>query len=224
MPVPCPRPGRWQATSYRRGRLAPGDFGADFEQVADPTAPGSGSTARSSSTWGSSATPAARARPFLPQRKRRLHCGPLRQQRRPARALVQGPLGFIPAYRFGQRPFGVFPGPLARHDPAVAGAAAARTSTSAPPWSAATSAAKRWVKLSAARVSPGTCKPRQTFAVHGYPAEEPFDGETQRICPSTPFIGHDPYSFDFPGPLNLAVTATSPAAPPAAAGRSTAGS
>jgi hypothetical protein len=48
-------------------------------------------------------------------------------------------------------------------------------------------------------------KPIQTFDVHGYPAEEPFDGETQRICRGTPFLGHDPSSFIFDGPLNLGV-------------------
>ena len=48
-------------------------------------------------------------------------------------------------------------------------------------------------------------KARQVFDVHGYPAAEPFDGETQRICPETPFLGHDAQSFLMPGPLNLAV-------------------
>jgi hypothetical protein len=40
--------------------------------------------------------------------------------------------------------------------------------------------------------------------VHGYPAEEPFDGETQRLCQGVPFLGHDPSSFASAGPLNLA--------------------
>jgi hypothetical protein len=49
-------------------------------------------------------------------------------------------------------------------------------------------------------------KPQQTFDVHGYPAEPPFDGETQRVCAGTGFLGHDPNPIVEPGPLNLAVT------------------
>lgn len=112
---------------------------------------------------------------------------------------------FVPAYRYGQRPFGVFPA----H------------------WLDTT---KGWLRdgsenydVGAAVVGPNqrgellgdavggagiawNLKPRQTFDVHGYPAEIPFDGETQRVCRSTPFVGHDPNSFVTPGPLNLAVT------------------
>jgi hypothetical protein len=111
---------------------------------------------------------------------------------------------FVPGYRFGQRPFGIFPA----H------------------W---VDAAKRWrtsgsenYDVGAMVVAPNEAgktlgeavggakiawnlKPSQTFDVHGYPAEEPFDGETQRICSGTRFLGHDPNSFLFPGPLNVAV-------------------
>jgi hypothetical protein len=111
---------------------------------------------------------------------------------------------FVPAYRFGQRPFGVFP--------AV--------------WLDAT---RRWVtegnenfdvaaavlgrnekgqRLGAAvganRIA-FNLSPRQTFEVHGYPAGRPFDGETQRLCSGAGFLGHDPQSVLFPGPLTLGV-------------------
>jgi hypothetical protein len=111
---------------------------------------------------------------------------------------------FVPAYRYGQRPFGVFP---------------ARWLDTTRQWRRSGS---ENFDVGAAVVGPNgrgeslgeavggagiawNLKARQTFDVHGYPAEEPFDGETQRICRDMPFIGHDPDSFLFPGPLNLAV-------------------
>jgi hypothetical protein len=111
---------------------------------------------------------------------------------------------FVPAYRFGQRPFGVFPAK----------------------WLDATT---RWVKegnenfdVAAAvlgRNEKGqtlgaavggdriafNLPPRQIFDVHGYPVGRPFDGETQRICSGASYLGHDPESFLAPGPLTLAV-------------------
>ncbi len=48
-------------------------------------------------------------------------------------------------------------------------------------------------------------KAKQVFDVHGYPVAPPFDGETQRLCAQTPFLGHDAQSFLWPGPLDLAV-------------------
>jgi len=111
---------------------------------------------------------------------------------------------FVPAYRFGQRPFGVFP--------AV--------------WLDAT---RRWVKegnenfdvaaavvgrnekgqrLGAAVGGTGIAfnlSPHQVFDIHGYPAGRPFNGETQRRCSGVAFLGHDPLSFLFPGPLTLGV-------------------
>lgn len=110
---------------------------------------------------------------------------------------------FVPGYRYGQRPFGVFPAK----------------------WIDTT---RRWrttgsenYDVGAAVVSPnakgallaktvgGTgiawgLEARQVFDIHGYPAEEPFDGETQHVCTQTPFLGHDARSFLSPGPLNLA--------------------
>jgi hypothetical protein len=112
---------------------------------------------------------------------------------------------FVPAYRYGQRPYGVFP---------------ARWIDTTRQWRASGS---ENFDVGAAVVGPNAAgetleeavggdriafglKPRQTFEVHGYPAEEPFDGETQRLCRDMPFLGHDPDSFLEPGPLNLAVS------------------
>jgi hypothetical protein len=111
---------------------------------------------------------------------------------------------FVPAYRFGQRPFGVF----------------------AAKWLDAT---KRWVgegnenfDVAAAVVGRNergqllgaavggdriafNLPPRQVFDVHGYPVGRPFDGETQRLCGGASYLGHDPESFLQPGPLTLGV-------------------
>jgi hypothetical protein len=111
---------------------------------------------------------------------------------------------FVPGYRYGQRPFGVFP---------------ARWLDTTKQWrrsgsenfdvgAAVVGPNERGETLGEAVGGDGIAwnqKARQTFDIHGYPVEEPFDGETQRICRNMPFIGHDPDSFLFPGPLNLAV-------------------
>jgi hypothetical protein len=111
---------------------------------------------------------------------------------------------FIPAYRYGQRPFGVFP---------------ARWIDTTKQWrisgsenydvgAAVVGRNQRGEQLEQAVGGAGIAwnrKANQVFDVHGYPAEEPFDGETQRICRGTRFLGHDALSFLDPGPLNLAV-------------------
>jgi V8-like Glu-specific endopeptidase len=113
-------------------------------------------------------------------------------------------LAFIPGYRYGQRPFGVFPvrwldrtkqwrGVFSSANFDV-GAMVVGRNQRGETLGEAVGGAKIAFNL----------KPKQTFDVHGYPAEEPFDGETQRLCKGVPFIGHDPTSFEFPGPLNLA--------------------
>lgn len=194
----------------RARRLAPAtpqlsEFGDDFEQVDDPTAPGyrvhgaifldlgifgygrcSGTAVRSGNK--SVVFTAAHC----------INSGGKHGRWFPGRWV------FVPAYRYGQRPFGVFP---------------ARWIDTTKQWRASGSenfdvgAAvvgrnQRGELLGEAVGGAGIAwnlKPRQTFDVHGYPAEEPFDGETQRVCRDRPFIGHDPDSFAFPGPLNLAV-------------------
>jgi hypothetical protein len=111
---------------------------------------------------------------------------------------------FVPGYRYGQRPFGVFPAK----------------------WIDTT---RRWLSTGSENFDVGAAvvtrnehgellakavggagiawglKAKQVFEVHGYPAAPPFDGETQRVCTQTPFLGHDARSFLSPGPLNLAV-------------------
>lgn len=111
---------------------------------------------------------------------------------------------FVPAYRFGQRPYGVFPAK----------------------WLDAT---ERWVSegnenfdVAAAVVGRNEKGQRlaaavgadriafnqpadQLFDVHGYPVGRPFDGETQRLCQGAGYLGHDPESVLSPGPLTLAV-------------------
>ncbi|MGN6664452.1 MAG: trypsin-like serine peptidase [Solirubrobacterales bacterium] len=111
---------------------------------------------------------------------------------------------FVPAYRYGQRPFGVFPARWldttrqwrrsGSENFDVGAAVVGRNGRGETLGEAVGGAGIAW-----------NLKARQTFDVHGYPAEEPFDGETQRICRNMPFIGHDPSSFLWPGPLNLAV-------------------
>jgi V8-like Glu-specific endopeptidase len=112
---------------------------------------------------------------------------------------------FIPAYRYGQRPFGVFPAKWLDTTKQWRASGSENYDVGA----AVVGRNQRGETLGEAVGGAGIAwnlKPQQTFDVHGYPAEEPFDGETQRICRETPFIGHDPDSFIFPGPLNLAVT------------------
>jgi hypothetical protein len=111
---------------------------------------------------------------------------------------------FVPAFRYGQRPFGVFPARWidttkqwrrsGSENYDVGAAVVGRNGKGETLSEAVGGAGIAW-----------NLKAQQTFDVHGYPAEEPFDGETQRICHGTPFIGHDPDSFLIPGPLNLAV-------------------
>ena len=195
------RPRRVPALSARAG-----DFGSDFVQVADPTAPGfrvhgvifvdlglfgygrcSGTALRSQN------------RSVVFTAAHCIHSGGPHGRWYRLRA------AFVPAYRFGQRPFGLFP---------------VRWVDTAKGWRASEAENfdvgamvvgpnERGEALTEAVGGAGIAfnlKPRQTFDVHGYPAEPPFDGETQRLCQGTPFLGHDPNSFAAPGPLNLAVT------------------
>jgi hypothetical protein len=110
---------------------------------------------------------------------------------------------FIPAYRYGQRPFGVFPirwvgttrqwrGVFSGANFDVGALVLGRNQRGETLFDAVGGAEIAW-----------NLKPKQTFDVHGYPGEDPFDGETQRHCREVPFLGHDPTSFSFPGPLNL---------------------
>jgi len=193
-----------------RGRVAalgvPGaGFGAGFEQVADPTLPEfrvHGAIFLSFGVFGYGRCSGTAVRsPNESVVVTAAHClnsGGKRNRWFPGRIV------FVPAYRYGQRPFGVFP---------------ARWIDTTRQWRASGSENydvgaivvgrnEAGDKLGEAVGGTGIAfnqKANQTFDVHGYPAEAPFDGETQRICRGTRFLGHDASSFVFRGPLNLAV-------------------
>jgi V8-like Glu-specific endopeptidase len=112
---------------------------------------------------------------------------------------------FVPGFRFGQRPFGVFPAThLDSTLPWIAGG-----SEDADVGAAVVGRNERGQRLGEAVGGDGIAWNRptdQVFDVHGYPAPPPFNGETQRLCSQTPFLGHDSLSFLMQGPLNLAVS------------------
>lgn len=111
---------------------------------------------------------------------------------------------FVPGYRYGQRPFGVFPAKWIDTTRQWRASGSENFDVGA----AVVGRNERGQLLAKAVGGTGIAwglKARQVFDVHGYPAGEPFDGETQRLCAQTPFLGHDTNSFLTPGPLNLAV-------------------
>lgn len=112
---------------------------------------------------------------------------------------------FVPGYRYGQRPFGVFPAKWLDVTPRWL----AEGSENADVAAAVVMRNERGQRLGAAVGGAGFASglsPNQVFDVHGYPAGPPFDGETQRLCVQTPYLGHDPQSIiSGSGPLNLAV-------------------
>lgn len=184
----------------------PPEFGSDFEQVPDPTAPElrvHGAIFLSLGIFGygrcSGTAVAAPNESVVITAGHCVNSGGRRGRWFPGKWV------FVPAYRFGQRPFGVF---------------AARWMDTTREWRSSGSENsdvgavvvgrnRRGETLGEAVGGVGIAwnlKPRQTFDVHGYPAEAPFDGETQRICRERPFLGHDPSAFVDPGPLNLAVS------------------
>lgn len=181
------------------------EFGSDFVEVADPTAPGfrvhgvifvdlffgygrcSGTAIRS------------------PNRSVVFTAAHCINSGGPRGRWFRAKAAFVPAYRFGQRPFGLFPvrwidttrqwRASGSENFDVGAMVVGRNEQGASLTEAVGGAGIGW-----------NLKPRQTFDVHGYPAEPPFDGESQRLCQGTPFLGHDPASFIAPGPLNLAVS------------------
>jgi V8-like Glu-specific endopeptidase len=111
---------------------------------------------------------------------------------------------FVPAYRFGERPFGTF---------------VAKWLGSTPQWissenpnfdvgAAVVSRNERGQRLAdvvGADQIAWNLSPRQVFDVYGYPVAPPFDGATLQHCARTPFEGHAFFSLLTPGPLDLAV-------------------
>lgn len=184
---------------------ATGEFGDDFEQVADPTAPEfriNGVVLLSLGIFGygrCSGTAVRSANESVVMTAG--HCvnggGPNRW--------FPGEAAFIPGYRYGQRPFGIFP---------------VRWMDTTRQWRATGGSPNFDVgamvvgrnqagqllgeAVGGAKFASGL-KRDQAFTVHGYPAEDPFDGETQRDCGAATYLGHDPHSLGYPGPLNLAV-------------------
>jgi hypothetical protein len=111
---------------------------------------------------------------------------------------------FVPGYHDGVRPFGVFVAKWLGATPEWVD----EESTNADVGAAVVSRNEKGQRLTGAvggyEIAFGR-SPRQAFDIHGYPAEAPFDGTSQRLCAGTPFLGHDFISFLQPGPLNLAV-------------------
>jgi len=111
---------------------------------------------------------------------------------------------FVPAYRFGQHPYGVFPAKWL-------GTTRGWLTTGSPNSDvgiAVVGRNERGQRLGAAVGGAGIAwglSPEQVFDVHGYPAEKPYNGRRQRVCEGAKYLGHDPYSFLQAGPLNLAV-------------------
>jgi hypothetical protein len=180
-------------------------FGSDFEQVGDPTAPefrvhGAVFVSLGIFGYGRCSGTAVRSgnKSVVLTAAHCLHSGGERGSWVPFRWV------FVPAYRYGQRPFGVFPArwidttrqwrSSGSENFDVGAAVVGRNQSGELLGEAVGGAGIAW-----------NLKPDQTFDVHGYPAGEPFDGETQRICRAAPFLGHDPNSFIRPGPLNLGV-------------------
>jgi V8-like Glu-specific endopeptidase len=112
---------------------------------------------------------------------------------------------FVPGYHDGVRPYGVFVAKwLGATAPWVNGG-----SENADVGAAVVSRNEHGQLLGEAAGGDGIAfglSPNQVFDVHGYPAEPPFDGASQRLCASTPYLGHDLASFLWPGPLNLALS------------------
>lgn len=193
--------------SDRAGTSAagPDDFGADFEQVADPTAPEfrvHGVVLLSLGIFGYGRCSGTAVRsPNKSVVITAAHC----LNNGEDDEWFPGAAVFIPAYRYGQRPFGVFPVRW------IDTTKWWRASEGSPNYDVGAMVVGRngsgqllGDAVGGAKIA-WSLKRNQSFAVHGYPAEEPFDGETQRVCGAAPYFGHDPHSLGFPGPLNLAV-------------------
>jgi V8-like Glu-specific endopeptidase len=111
---------------------------------------------------------------------------------------------FVPGYRFGQRPFGVFPAVWLDTTRQWIATGSENADVGAAVVGRNEHGQRLGKEVGGAGIAWGL-KANQVFDVHGYPAGPPFDGETQHLCSQTPFLGHDPMSFLTSGPLNLAV-------------------
>jgi V8-like Glu-specific endopeptidase len=112
---------------------------------------------------------------------------------------------FVPAYRYGERPFGTF---------------AAKWIGTTPGWRnhsnfnydvgvAVVGRNERGESLEAAVGADKIAfdrPPRQAFEVYGYPVARPFNGSTLRVCSQASYLGHDVGAWYTPGPLELGVS------------------
>lgn len=112
---------------------------------------------------------------------------------------------FVPAYRYGERPFGTF---------------AAKWLGTTPGWRkegnfnydvgvAVVGRNERGERLGAAVGSYHVAfdrSPHQLFNVYGYPVSRPFNGSSLRVCSQAPYLGHDLEAWFKPGPLELGVS------------------
>ncbi len=110
---------------------------------------------------------------------------------------------FVPAYRYGQRPFGAFPAKWLGTTPRWRSEYSESADVGVAVVGRNAAGQRLGAAVGGARFASGL-EPRQDFAVHGYPAEAPFSGETQQVCAAAGFLGRDPQSLRFGGPLSLA--------------------
>ena len=191
--------------AHRLATTSASTFGSDFEQVPDPTAPefrvhGAVFVSLGIFGYGRCSGTAVRSgnKSVVITAAHCINSGGGRGR------WISSRWVFVPGYRYGQRPFGVFP--ARRLDTTKQWRATGSENFDV--GAAVVDRNQRGELLGEAVGGVGIAwnlEPDQTFDVHGYPAGEPFDGETQRICREVPFLGHDPSSFSRPGPLNLAV-------------------
>jgi V8-like Glu-specific endopeptidase len=111
---------------------------------------------------------------------------------------------FVPAYRYGERPFGTF---------------VAKWLATTPGWrreendnyDVAVAVVSRNERGQTLGMAVGGAKiawnlpPGQLFSVYGYSVGRPFNGSTLHVCPDAPYLGHDLGAFFTPGPLELGV-------------------
>lgn len=112
---------------------------------------------------------------------------------------------FVPAYRYGERPFGTF---------------AAKWIGTTPGWlnhgnfnfDVGVGVVKRNERGETLAAAVGADKiafdrsPDQHFEVFGYPVALPFNGTTLRVCSQASYVGHGLQAWLAPGPLQIAVT------------------
>ena len=183
---------------------AAGEFGSNFEEVADPTAPefrihgvillsfGILGYGRCSGTAVHSANKSVV-----------ITAGHCVNSGRGDHWLAEE-AAFVPGYRYGQRPFGIFPVRWIDSTRRWAGSGNFNYDVGAMDVGRNGAGELLGEAVGGAKIAWGL-KPRQDFVVHGYPAEEPFDGETQRVCGNATYLGHDPQSLGHAGPQDLAV-------------------